>query len=95
MYAIVLDLNFEILKNHFEDPHKIVFDEISHELKGFAFEKTTGNIFIHRLEKDGLRDLYCAINSLSKITWLKESLRELHAFKIEDWSNFTSIIKES
>lgn len=95
MYAIVLDLNFEILKNHFEDPHKIAFDEISHELKGFAFEKTTGNIFIHRLEKDDLRDLYCAINSLSKISWLKESLRELHAFKIEDWSNFTSIIKES
>lgn len=95
MYAIVLDLNFEILKNHFEDPHKIAFDEISHELKGFAFERTTGNIFIHRLEKDGLRDLYCAINSLSKFSWLKESLRELHAFKIEDWSNFTSIIKES
>ncbi|WP_322627561.1 hypothetical protein [Aedoeadaptatus coxii] len=95
MYAIVLDLNFEILKNHFEDPHKIAFDEISHELKGFAFEKTTGNIFIHRLEKDGLRDLYCAINRLSTISWLKESLRELRAFKIEDWSNFTSIIKES
>lgn len=95
MYAIVLDLNFEILKNHFEDPHKIAFDEISHELNEFAFEKTTGNIFIHRLEKDGLKDLYCAINSLSKISWLKESLREVHAFKIENWSNFTSIIKES
>lgn len=73
----------------------MAFDEISHELKGFAFERTTGNMFIHRLEKDGLKDLYRAINRLSTIPWLKKSIRGLHAFKIEDWSNFTSIIKES
>lgn len=95
MYAIIIDFNTDILTNYFEDPCNMAFDEISHELKGFAFEKTTGNIFIHRLEKDGLKDLYRAINRLSTIPWLKDSIRELRAFKIEDWSNFTSIIKES
>ena len=34
------------------------------------------------------------INKLSNIPWFKKSVRDIRAFKVEDWSDFTTIVKE-
>ena len=34
-----------------------------------------------------------AMNSLNKIGWFKESVRDIRAFRIEDWSDFTPMFK--
>lgn len=44
-------------------------------------------------DKDSLTTVYKAINKLSKIDWFKNSVRDIRAFKVEDWSNFTEIVK--
>jgi virulence-associated protein VapD len=38
--------------------------------------------------------LFRAIDALKKIDWLKNSVRDIRAFKVEDWSDFTSFVKE-
>ena len=35
-----------------------------------------------------------AIDKLKHIDWFKKSVRDIRAFKIEDWSDFTEIVKE-
>lgn len=94
MYAIVFDLKKESLEQHFQDTYKTAFDEIAEELWQYGFEKSVGGIYINPSDQGGLKDVYRAVNRLSKIDWFKKSLRDISVFKIEDWSDFTSIIKE-
>jgi virulence-associated protein VapD len=44
-------------------------------------------------EKNTLATVYKAITKLSKINWFKNSVRDIRAFKVEDWSDFTDIVK--
>jgi len=41
-----------------------------------------------------MANLFRAIDALKKISWFKLSVRDIRAFRIEDWSNFTEFIKE-
>ena len=40
-------------------------------------------------EKDDM-----AIEALKKTDWFKDSVRDIRAFKVEDWSDFTPVFKE-
>ena len=53
-----------------------------------------GNLYISHSSRENLTHVYRAINRLSKINWFKESVRDIRAFKVEDWSDFTEIVKE-
>jgi virulence-associated protein VapD len=37
--------------------------------------------------------VYKVINKLSSILWFKESVKDIRAFKVEDWSDFTEVVK--
>ena len=93
MYAIAFDLKIDDLKIHYGEPYNKAYDEIRQELEKIGFEWTQGSVYISTNEKDNLTKVYKAINTLSKITWFKNSVRDIRAFKVEDWSDFTEIIK--
>ena len=42
-----------------------------------------------------LGNLYKAINDLSKFEWFRKSVRDIRAYKVEDWSDFTQIVKNA
>jgi virulence-associated protein VapD len=54
---------------------------------------TPREVFTSR-KKNDMANLYRAIEALKKIDWFKKSVRDLRAFRVEDWSDFTSVIKE-
>lgn len=41
-----------------------------------------------------MANLYKAIEALKKIDWFRNSVRDIRAFRVEDWSDFTPVIKE-
>jgi virulence-associated protein VapD len=41
-----------------------------------------------------MANLFRAMNELKKIPWFKDSVRDIRAFRVEDWSNFTDFMKE-
>ena len=45
-------------------------------------------------DKDDMANLFAAIYALKKISWFKQSVRDIRAFKVENWSDFTQIVKE-
>ena len=93
MYAIVFDLEIDDLRKEYGDPYNKAYDEIRQELESIGFEGTQGSVYISTSEKDSLTTVYKAINKLSSITWFKNSVRDIRAFKVEDWSDFTEIVK--
>lgn len=94
MYGIVFDLEIDVLKRWYGDSYNRAFDEIRHELEQLGFEWTQGSVYIINSAEDNLTRVYRAINRLSKINWFKESVRDIRAFKVEAWSDFTEIVKE-
>jgi virulence-associated protein VapD len=40
-----------------------------------------------------MANLYRAIEALKKIEWFRKSIRDIRAFRVEDWSDFTIVIK--
>ena len=46
------------------------------------------------LSLDDMANLFAAIYALKKIAWFKSSVRDIRAFKVENWSDFTQIVKE-
>ena len=93
MYAIAFDFKIDDLKKHYGEPYNKAYDEIRQELEVVGFEWSQGSVYISNAKENNLTNVYKAINVLSKITWFKNSVRDLRAFKVEDWSDFTEIVK--
>lgn len=95
MYAIAFDLKIDVLKAEYGEPYNRAYDEIRQELENIGFEWTQGSVYINPKSENNLTNVYLAINKLSKIAWFKKSVRDIRAFKVEDWSDFTEIVKQS
>ncbi|GHT25450.1 endoribonuclease VapD [Planctomycetales bacterium] len=93
MYAIAFDLTISDLKTFYGDPYNNAYAEIQKELKAFDFENTQGSVYLYSGGENGIAVVYRAINRLSQIDWFKKSVRDIRVFKVEDWSDFTSIVK--
>ena len=94
MYAISFDLKIDVLKKVYGEQYNNAYSEIHHELKALGFDCwKQGCIYITKEESGSLATVYKAINRLSSIKWFKESVRDIHAFKVEDLSDFTDIVK--
>lgn len=93
MYAVAFDLKIDDLKKAYGEPYNKAYDEIRQELEELGFEWTQGSLYINSDDKNNLAQVYKAINKLSGIDWFKKSVRDIRAFKVEDWSDFTEIVK--
>ena len=93
MYAIAFDLEIATLKEEYGKPYNNAYFEVRRELEALDFNWTLGNVYLYS-GTGGLAAVYRAINKLSNIGWFKNSVRDIRAFKVEDWSDFTDIVKE-
>jgi CRISPR-associated endonuclease Cas2 len=93
MYAIAFDLKVEDLKKHYGEQYNKAYDEVRQELEALGFEWTQGSVYTNHAKENTLTTVYKAINRLSKIEWFRQSVRDIRAFKIEDWSDFTEIVR--
>ena len=41
-----------------------------------------------------MASLFKAILMLKNVSWFKNSVRDIRGFKVEDWSDFTAIVKD-
>jgi virulence-associated protein VapD len=92
MYAISFDMVVADLKQHYGEPYNNAYFDIKTELRKFNFYNTQGSLYL--TENKDMANLFRAIDALKKIEWFKLSVRDIRAFRIEDWSNFTDFVKE-
>ena len=93
MFALSFDLTISELEKHYASPYNNAYYEIKRLLINDGFEWIQGSTYITK--SNDLSTLYKAIMDLSKIQWFKLSVRDIRGYRIEDWSNFTDLIKNS
>ena len=92
MFAIAFDMVVFDLKVYFGEPYTNAYYEISKVLRKYEFYNVQGSVYLS--QNNDMANLFRAIDALKKIEWFKNSVRDMRAFRVEDWSDFTSFIKE-
>ncbi len=95
MYAISFDMEVSKLKEHYGEPYNKAYDEIRVMMDELGFTWTQGSLYISKSEQNNLTSVYKVINKLSNVKWFSDSVKDIRAFKVEDWSDFTEIVRSS
>lgn len=67
--------------------------EIKEVVRRNGFNWVQGSTYL--TESDDLGNVIKAIMDLSKIDWFKKSVRDIRGYKVENWSDFTDIVKNA
>jgi virulence-associated protein VapD len=91
MFAIAFDLVVAEAAQHHPRGVTAAYNDIGFTLRRFAFERVQGSVYV--TEKDDMANLFAALLALKKLPWFPQVVRDIRGFKIENWSDFTPIIK--
>ena len=91
MFAIAFDMDIKELRNSYGEPYNNAYYEIKIILRKYNFFNTQGSVYL--TDKDDMANLFAAIYALKKTPWFKAAVRDIRAFKVENWSDFTEIVK--
>ncbi len=93
MYAIAFDLVVaDTEKNHPKGVSQ-AYVEIGSILGEHGFHRVQGSLYV--TENENMAALFAAIQAVKSLPWLPKSIRDIRAFRVEQWSDFTHIIKNN
>ncbi|AUX61242.1 virulence factor [Simonsiella muelleri] len=90
MYGITFDLNTRDLQMFYSHTEQQAYAEIAEILQNYGF-KNMGKVFIS--QSDNVADLFTAVLALRQESWFSSSVRNIHSFKIEQWSDLTQFVR--
>jgi len=67
------------------------YAEIGSTLNEHGFRRVQGSLYV--TDNEDMANLFLAIQSLKAQLWFPKSVRDIRAFRIEQWSDFTVIVK--
>jgi virulence-associated protein VapD len=91
MFAIAFDLVVADTLEHHPKGVTQAYADIRSVLTEFGFDWRQGSLYT--TDKDDLANLFAAIMALKALPWFAPSVRDIRAFKIEHWSDFTQLVK--
>ena len=93
MYALSFDMSVSELQKHYGEPYNKAYFDIKELLTANGFEWVQGSTYLTKA--DDLTSLVKTVMQLSKISWFKKSVRDIRGFRVESWSDFTALLKDS
>lgn len=91
MFAIAFDLTVsETQKRHSTSVAQAYLD-IAAALDRFGFRRIQGSVYVS--DSEDLANLFRAMQALTALPWFGASVRDIRAFRIEQWSDFTGYFK--
>ena len=91
MFAIAFDLVVADVRGHCAKGISAAYTEIAKSLAPFGFERVQGSVYLTR--NPDLGNLMAAILALKALPWFPKSARDVRGFKVENWSNFSAIVR--
>jgi virulence-associated protein VapD len=91
MYAIAFDLVVADTERHHPRGVTQAYTEIGAILGEHGFRRVQGSLYV--CENEDMANLFLAIQTLRARPWLQKSVRDIRAFRIEQWSDFTALVK--
>jgi virulence-associated protein VapD len=91
MFAIAFDLVVADTELHHPKGVSQAYTDIADALQRFGFRRIQGSVYV--TDGEDMANLFQAIMALKALTWFPASVRDIRAFRIEQWSDFTPIMK--
>lgn len=91
MYAVAFDLVVADTERHHPKSIAQAYAEIGAILGEHGFRRVQGSLYIS--DNEDMANLFLAIQSLRARVWFPKSVRDIRAFRIEQWSDFTPVVK--
>ena len=91
MFAIAFDLVVADAEEHHPRGATAAYADIASTLRKFDFERIQGSVYV--TETDDMANLFAALLALKALPWFSLAVRDIRGFRIENWSDFTPIIK--
>ena len=91
MFAIAFDLVVQITANVHPKGVSQAYSDIGSALGKYGFNRVQGSLYI--TPNDDLANLFSAIDALKHLPWFADCVRDIRAFKVEHWSDFTAFVK--
>lgn len=92
MFAISFDLVVRAVSVNHPKGIPQAYAEIAATVGRFGFRRVQGSVYM--TQDDDLAKVMRAMNALKALPWFSASVRDIRAFRVELWSDFTSFIKE-
>ncbi len=93
MFAIAFDLDTRATEINHPRGLSQAYRDIERTPAEHDFQRVQGSVYT--TSSDSFVNLFSAIQALKELPWLPVSVRDIRAFKVEHWSDFTSIVKQS
>lgn len=87
MFAIAFDLVVKDTADHHPKGVSAAYADIGAALAEYGFRRVQGSLYI--CENEDMANLMDAIDALSNLPWFPSSVRDIRAFRVEQWSDFT------
>ena len=91
MFAIAFDLVVAETRRQHPKSLSQAYADIGATLGEFGFDRVQGSLYVSGSED--LANLFAAITALKALSWLPPSVRDIRAFRVEQWSDFTELVK--
>jgi virulence-associated protein VapD len=91
VFAIAFDLVVADALEHHPKGVRAAYDEVEQSLLQFEFKRVQGSVFLS--ESEDLANLMLAMNALKALPWFPKVVRDIRAFRVEQWSDFTGFMK--
>ena len=91
MFAIAFDLVVKETAKHNPRGIPAAYAEISVTLANYGFSRVQGSLYV--CENEDMANLMDALDALGDLPWFPASVRDIRAFRVEQWSDFTKRLK--
>ena len=91
MFAISFDLLWNETRRTHPKGVAQAYAEIGATLNRYGFSRIQGSVYMS--QHDSLVDVTLAMTALKAMAWFPICVRDIRAFKVEHWSDFTDFIK--
>lgn len=93
MYAVSFDLTVSDTEQNHPKGVSQAYTEIGAILSEHGFRRVQGSLYV--TDNEDMANLFLAFQSLRSRSWFPKSVRDIRAFRIEQWSDFTAVVKAS
>jgi len=91
MYAVAFDLVVADTEQHHPQGVTQAYTEIGAVPGEHGFHRVQGSLYV--TDQEDMANLFLAIQSLRSRSWFPKSVRDIRAFRVEQWSDFTAVVK--
>ena len=91
MYAVAFDLVVADTELHHPKGVSQAYADIASVLNEHGFRRVQGSLYV--TENEDMAKLFISMQALKSLSWVPKSIRDIRAFRIEQWSDFTEVIK--